>query len=228
MEINAPERIFVRGQGLDAEMALEASLEGPLTDPRLYGTAGIVRGRFDLAGKRFPLCRIRGGLQRRHHGRRARYRGTPGDRKPDRDRLHWRNTAKPAGLLSSQPELPEDEVLSRVLFGRSPAELSALETARLAAALAQLAGGGGGGLLGGLQDTLGLDRLDFGRDASGASEVTTGKYIAENVYLEARTGASGLPELVLEWEPLENIEVEGDITPSESQELSIRWTRDFD
>ncbi len=228
VSVGAPGRIFVTGQGLDAEMALDATIEGPLSEPRLYGLAQIVRGRFDLAGKRFRFADSQ-----------ISFNGDPMagelDIQARRETESLTAVVSIAGTprsprisLGSQPELPEDEVLSRVLFGRSPAELSALETARLAAALAQLAGGGGGNLLGGLEDTLGLDRLDFGQDSSGASEVTTGKYIAENVYLEARTGASGTPKLVLEWEPIENIEVEGDITPSESQEFSIRWTRDFD
>lgn len=228
IEFRAPGRIFVSGQGLDAEMSLEAAIEGPLGEPRLFGLAEIVRGRFDLAGKRFRFADsqidLNGEVMQAGLDIEARREtesltaivsitGTP---------------RRPEVSLSSQPELPEDQVLSRVLFGRSPAELSALETARLAGALAQLAGGGGTDLFGGLQEALSLDRLDFGQDASGESQVTTGKYIAENVYLEARTGPSGLPELVLEWEPLENVEVQGDITPSESQEVSIRWTRDFD
>ncbi len=226
--LDAPGKIFVSGSGLDAELSLDSQITGPLADPRIDGSASIVRGRFDLAGKRFGFedstVRFTGDMSQADLAIRARREadglaaiiaisGTP---------------QRPEVSLSSEPALPEDEVLSRVLFGRSPADLTALETARLAGALAQLAGGGGLDLLGGVENALGLDQLDFGRNAGGQTEVTTGKYIADNVYLEARTGPAGLPKMVLEWQPLDNIEVEADITPSEEQGVSVRWKHDFD
>ena len=60
--------------------------------------------------------------------------------------------------LSSEPSLPKDEILSRILFGRSANELSRLEALQLAGAVAQLAGFGSGG--GGM--------LDFTRQGPGA------------------------------------------------------------
>ncbi len=47
---------------------------------------------------------------------------------------------QPAIELSSVPALPEDEILSRMLFGRSSVDLSALEAAELAGTLARFAG----------------------------------------------------------------------------------------
>src|SRR3546814_4714740 len=46
--------------------------------------------------------------------------------------------------FTSTPALPQDEVLSRLLFGSSPENLSATEAIQLAAALNSLRGGGGG------------------------------------------------------------------------------------
>ena len=53
----------------------------------------------------------------------------------------------PEITFSSEPPLPQDEVLARVLFNRATANLSAFQLAQLAAAAAELAGGGGNGLL---------------------------------------------------------------------------------
>ncbi len=226
--LKAPRRVFLQGQGLDAELSLSAAITGPVGAPRIEGQADIVRGRFDLAGKRFAF---RESL--------VRFDGDPMAAVLDIQAVRETDTLtaiveitgtplRPQIALKSQPDVPEDEVLSRVLFGRSPAQLSALETARLAGALGQLAGGGGLNLTGSLEDALGLDALDFGRTASGVSELTTGKYLAENVYLEVRTGAEGQPGVAVEWRPRRNIEVEADLKPAEGQELSIQWTRDFD
>ena len=51
---------------------------------------------------------------------------------------------KPEIRFSSVPALPEDELLSRLLFGTSITNLSAPEALQLAAAVASLQGGPGG------------------------------------------------------------------------------------
>src|SRR5690606_2292061 len=53
--------------------------------------------------------------------------------------------SEPEITFSSDPMLPQDEVLSRLIFDRGVGELSPLQIAQLAAAAAELAGGGGGG-----------------------------------------------------------------------------------
>src|SRR3546814_20317877 len=61
--------------------------------------------------------------------------------------------------FTSTPALPQDEVLSRLLFGSSPENLSATEAIQLAAALNSLRGGGGGpNPLGTLPSATGIDR----------------------------------------------------------------------
>ncbi len=46
--------------------------------------------------------------------------------------------------LSSTPELPQDEILARLLFGEPASQLTALQVVQIGAALASLSGGGGG------------------------------------------------------------------------------------
>jgi translocation and assembly module TamB len=101
--------------------------------------------------------------------------------------------AKPEILLSSRPQLPQDEILSQVLFGRSASQLSAVEAAQLASALSGMTGGGGFDVIGGLREFAGLDRLSFGGEGAGMT-VAGGKYLSDDVYLEiiggGRTGAA--------------------------------------
>lgn len=228
IELSAPGRIFVSGQGLDAEFGISAQISGTAGQPELTGRASIVRGRFELAGKRFTF-----------RDSTIELAGDPADARLDllavrnadalEAQLQIRGTPRrPVIALSSVPDLPEDEILSRVLFGRSPSQLTTLETAQLASALAQLAGGGGFDLIGGLEDALGLDTLDIAFDETGAAEITTGQYLADDVYVEVKTGATGLPRLIIEWQPRSNVEVEADLTSTEGQDLAIKWKRDFD
>ena len=94
--------------------------------------------------------------------------------------------------FTSQPQLPQDEVLARILFKRSIGELSPLQIARLAVAAAELAGGGSGNsLVGSLRDRAGLADLDIVTDANGNVAVQAGRYIQDNIYLGVQAGADG-------------------------------------
>jgi len=108
--------------------------------------------------------------------------------------------------LSSTPTLPQDEILARMLFQRSAAQLSALELAQLAEIAVSLASGGSGfDPLGSIRRTLGLSRLSIGStgapavtagtgtagQATPGTAVEAGTYVLRNVYVGARQGLQG-------------------------------------
>ena len=227
--LTAPQQLSVRGRGVNAELGVNATIGGTLADPGIQGVARVVRGDVEFAGRRFDFVDSRVTIA-----------GDPSDARLDLTaeydttdftaRINITGTPmRPDIAMSSSPDLPEDQVLSRVLFGRSPTELSALEAAQLASALSSLAGGGSGfSLTGSIQDALGLDRVDLGQSADGSASLSTGKYLAEDIYLELETTGSGTPGVALEWTPLENVEVGTMIDPVEGPEFSVQWKRDYD
>ena len=93
------------------------------------------------------------------------------------------------------PELPQDEVLAQLLFGKATSGLSPFELAQIAAAVAQLTGvgGSGGGPLDRVRSALGLDRLGVGagNSSSTAPTVEAGRYVAPGVFLGVRQGTQG-------------------------------------
>ena len=95
----------------------------------------------------------------------------------------------PEVLFSSIPELPQDEVLARLIFQKGIGELSPVQIARLAAAAAELSGGSGG-LLGQLRESTGLDDLDIVMDEEGAPSLAAGRYVSENVYIGVQQGTT--------------------------------------
>ncbi|MEE2879054.1 MAG: translocation/assembly module TamB domain-containing protein [Pseudomonadota bacterium] len=229
IQLNAPGRIDVRGRGVNAELAMDADISGSLGKPVITGSARIVRGRFDLIGKRFEFANSRVSLEENISSSPLNISATHETGDDIIAILNVDGTIdRPEISLTSEPVLPEDEVLSRVLFGRSPTQLSGLEAARLAAALAQLSGGGGFDLLGGIERALGLDTFDVGSGTDGDVQVTSGKYLTEDVYLEVRSSAAGAPGVAIEWEPVSNIEIEAATSTDDGQEISIQWKRDFD
>jgi autotransporter translocation and assembly factor TamB len=220
--------IRIKGRGVDATMGLDLVVQGKLVSPTIIGEARIVRGVFELLGKRFEITPSVLRLADPLSDSQLNMEATREDAGYKYSVSVVGSISRPEIKLSSDPALPEDEVLSRVLFGRSPSQLSGLEAARLAAALAQLSGGGGFDLLGGIEQQLGLDRLSVDQTSSGAAALTTGKYLSDDVYVEVRTGATGLPGLSIEWQALNNLEVEAETTPDEGQTLSVKWKTDFD
>ena len=85
---------------------------------------------------------------------------------------------EPVVSFTSSPPLPEEEVLSHLLFGRGIQNLSALQAAQLANAVATLAGKGGVGIVGRLRQGFGLDDLDVQTGAEGGATLRAGKRLA--------------------------------------------------
>lgn len=217
--------VRVVGRGLNVEMSVDARVTGTIARPVLNGTARVVRGDYDFAGKRFVFDE----------------RGTVSlSTNPEQIRLNLTATredpaltatirvtgvaARPVIALTSTPSLPQDEILSQVLFGRSASQLSAVEAAQLAAGVAALAGGGGFDVIGNLRELAGLDRLSFGGEASGLT-VAGGRYIGDDVYLEIIGGGENGAAVNVEWRVRRNLTVSSKLGGQGDTSLSIRWRR---
>lgn len=221
-------RINVRGRGLNAAMNLNAAVQGPFDAPVVTGQMSVERGRFDFLGKRFEFRESSVTLDEDILQSRLALEAVR--KTPDLTAVVaiGGTLERPEITLTSEPNLPEDEVLSRILFGRSPTQLTAIETARLAAAISQLSGGSGFDLFGTLENAIGLDTLEIGQNDTGQTQLTTGKYLSDDVYLEVRTAAEGTPGLAVEWQVRDNISLEAETLPNERQRLSVQWKTDFD
>ncbi len=217
--------VRVAGRGLNVLMSVDARVGGTVAQPVLGGRARIIRGDYDFAGKRFVFDE----------------RGTVSlSTNPELIRLNLTATredpaltatirvtgtaARPEIVLTSTPALPQDEILSQVLFGRSASQLSPFEAAQLAAGVASLAGGGGFDVIGNLRELAGLDRLSFGGEAS-ALTVAGGRYITDDVYLEIIGGGEGGAAVNVEWQVRRNLAISSEFGGQGDATLSIRWRR---
>lgn len=205
IDIDANNRFAVTGMGLDSEWSADIRLRGTTDAPRLLGEANLVRGGYEFAGKRFELTRGR-----------IRFSGesppsprldivAEADVEDIDARIAITGTAlAPQITFSSVPALPEEEVLSRLLFGDSIANISAPEALQLGAALASMQGGGGGGLdpINKLRGAIGLDRLRVvGADEAlgRGTSVAVGEYLGRDLYVELVTDGQGYSATELEY-----------------------------
>ncbi|HET9159001.1 MAG TPA: translocation/assembly module TamB domain-containing protein, partial [Caulobacteraceae bacterium] len=226
--LTAPRRVFLKGRGLDAELSLDAHVTGDTAHPQIEGTARVVRGDYQFASKRFEFD-DRGVVYLAATTDRIRL-----DLSATRDDPSLTavvkitgTAAKPIVQLTSTPVLPQDEVLSQVLFGRSASQLSPVEAAQVASALSGLASGGGLDVIGNLRTFAGLDRLAFaGGDATGVA-VSGGKYITDDVYLEITGGGREGPSAQVEWRVKKTLSIVSRLAGTGDSRLSIRWRRDY-
>ena len=225
--VRASRGIFVKGKGLNVELSLDAHVGGSASAPQLGGEARVVLGSYDFAGKRFDF----------DSSSVVHLAADPADIRLDLTakrqdttliaEVHVTGTAaRPEIKLSSTPVLPQDEVLSQVLFGSSAAQLTGSQAAELASTLASLSGGGGFDVLGRLRQFAGLDRLAFGQGTSGTG-VSGGKYVSDSIYIELTGGGREGPSAAVEWRVRRNFSVISRVGTQGDTQLSIQYNKTF-
>jgi len=142
--------------------------------------------------------------------------------------------------LTSSPDLPQDEILGRLLFGQGTQQLSPFQLAEVAQAAASLGGIGGGDTLGKIRGSLGLDRLSVGSASGSGSGATVeaGKYVANGVYVGAKQGTSGGSQAQVQVDLTKHLKVQTTlgtggtpatgITPENDPGSSLGLTYSFD
>ncbi len=226
LTISAPNRVFVRGRGLDAELGGEIRLSGVTTKVVPIGALNLIRGRVDLLGKRFDLTEGLIELQGAMIPVIRFVATTEQDGITTTIEIDG-EAADPEITFSSSPELPQEEVLSQLLFGRGLDTISPLQAAQLANAIAVLAGRGSEGIVGRLRSQVGLDDLDLATDENGDVSVRAGKYISDNIYTDIAVGADGKSEINLNLDITDSLKARGTIDSESDSSLGLYFERDY-
>jgi translocation and assembly module TamB len=225
-------RLAVAGLGITSEWGTNLAIGGTVSDPRITGQANLVRGSYDFAGRRFDLERgtirfagesppnpilditAEGGIQ----GLNAQIRVTGRGQKPEI-------------AFTSTPALPQDELLSRLLFGTSITRLSAPEALQLAAAVASLNNPGSGlDPINRVRSAVGLDRLRVlpadivtGQGTS----IAAGKYLGRKVYVEVITDGRGYSATRIEYQITRWLSLLSSISTAGRQGVNVRVSKDY-
>jgi translocation and assembly module TamB len=225
-------RLAVSGLGITSEWGTDLAIGGLVTEPRITGRADLVRGTYDFAGRRFDLERgtirfagesppnpildiiAEGGVQ----GLNAQIRVTGRGQKPEI-------------AFTSTPALPQDELLSRLLFGTSITNLSAPEALQLAAAVASLNNPGAGlDPINRVRSAVGLDRLRVlpADIATGqGTSIAAGKYLGRKVYVEVITDGRGYSATRIEYQITRWLSLLSSISTAGRQGVNVRVSKDY-
>ena len=232
LRIRADNKLFISGMGLESEWRANITIGGTTANPTIGGTANVVRGTYDFAGRRFTINRGTIRFADRDLYNPVIDIGATANAEGVTAILNISGTAQqPRIAFTSSPALPQDEVLSRILFGSAVTNLSATEAIQLAGALNSLRGAGGGlNPLGKLRSVVGIDRLRIlsPDDISGrGTALAAGQYITDDIYIEVITDAKGFTATQLEVALSRALSILSSTSSFGGTGVSIRYSRDY-
>jgi len=233
IEINNPGNFATRGRGFDSlwEGTLHISLKNQ--DILLIGYMKTRRGSYRFLGRPFVISEGE-----------IRFDGViPPDPILDIHSIYSRTdltadlavlgrVSDPEFILSSTPVIPEDEIISQILFGKSMSTITPMQALTVASAVAQMQGKGNTfAFMDKTRDILGIDQLEVQESGSekGEAELVAGKYVADGLYLEVNTalGSSGGTQVSAEYELTPHLTIETDAGANMRPGIGFNWKRDY-
>lgn len=230
VEMDFPGRCFVRGPVVDSEWRGNLRASGTVARPVLNGSMTAVRGHAGLLATRFTLenstISWNGELGNPYLG--VRGASTAGDTAVS---LAVTGPVNDTRLeLSSTPPMPQDEILSQLLFRRNLSRISPVQAVQLGRVARMFSGKMSAmDLMTGFMRLPGVDMFDI-RTGEQADEavVGAGKYINERIYIEVEQGtAADSGKVSAEVGVTPNISVKGDVGARERGGLGVFWKHDY-
>ena len=226
LSISAPQQIFVRGRGLDAELGGQLQLGGTTADVRASGLFELVRGRIDVLGQRLTLTEgsitLRGTLDPF-----LRFVAETQAEDVTVRIILQGQASSPSVSFEAEPDMPQEEALALLLFGRGLNEISAFQAAELLAAVATLSGQRSGGLQGGLRSALGLSDLDVTSTDEGATQFEAGAYLSGNLYSSVTVDTDGNQQINLNLDVSNTVTVKGRTGTDGDTGIGIFFEKDY-
>lgn len=221
LTVSAPNRVYVRGRGIQAELGGSLRLTGTLASPIAIGAFDLRNGRFTIVGTRLDFTRGRLTFT--------------GDLTPELDfaaetragdvtaQVFVTGSARePRFAFASDPMLPQDEVLSRILFSKASGGLSVGQAVQLAQVAAQFAGGGGDDVFESLRRSLGVEGLDISFGADGGPSIGISKALSDRISVGVKAGASAEQSGVsVDIDVTRRIRVQGEVGANGSTSLGV-------
>lgn len=230
--VRIPRQAEISGRGLEANWWADLVAGGTLAEPVVTGNVQARRGYFLFMGRRFDVENAWIGLD---------------GRRPPQPTLNLVATSRAADMtarlqvtgsvrepvleLTSDPAYPTDEVLSRLLFGKSADSISAFQAVRLAHGLNVLRGKGTSlDVLDRGQSLLRVDQLDLRQDSEQGmvSSVSVGKYIGPRVFVQGQTALDGSGDVIaVEVDLAPSLTLQTEASPGIREGIGLKWRRDY-
>jgi autotransporter translocation and assembly factor TamB len=233
IRVEIPRNAWIHGPGTAVEMSGDLHVAKEREQPFvLSGMITIVRGFASAYGKRFVI----------QQGQ-VTFTGDP-EINPLLDvtvthtvsnyvvEIHVEGKArKPEIIFSSTPELPQSDILSLLIVGKTMDRLTSSEQQDLSS---QLGGAAGSMIAGQLQEALGgalgLDTLTIGAGESfGSGSVSIGQFVTQDIFMsyEFGMGKGGGNRVGVEYSITPRLKLKGSTTDNGASAIDFLWRRDY-
>ncbi len=203
LEVEIPQKLFVRGFGLTSQWKGKMRLLGALNQPQIDGSLSLIRGQIDVISKTLTLTE---GL--------IKFVPESGSIDPYLKIVATKTVSDVKAMIKiegrssrpdinfvSHPFLPQEEVVSLILFGKPLNSVSAAQSLKLATAIASLkTSGRNESITEKFRTAFGLDEIGIqGTDNSddNSGELSTGysfhvgKQLTDRAYIALKQGVTG-------------------------------------
>lgn len=238
ISVHSQNQIYLRGYGLDSRWSGDLRVCGFITDPLLEGDLSLTQGNLDLMGKNIKL--IQGRILYAKETPNEPLLSIKGSREMGEITAMFSiegYASNPKINFSSSPALAQEEILSRLLFGRSLESISVTQSLLLADALGRFKGQKGLNFTDQIRSIFGLDTVEFKeqRDEdedqfkSSHQLVSVGKRISDKIYLSVDQPVNGDEETkaVVQLDITPSLKVEADVGGQTNGGLGFSWIKKY-
>ena len=209
---------------------------GSLLDTQLTGIITLENGKLDIFGKTLKLKE--GKIVYDTHVKNDPLLFIKAVREVDSDTtvtlVIEGRASNPRFTFMSIPAYPEEEILSRLLFGKSVGSISISQSLQLASAAATMNGQKGLNVMDKIRSSFGLDTLELKEskkydsyDTSGGQALSIGKEFG-NVRVSIDQGVStGTSKATLEAGIGNNLNVDVDVGGDQSSGIGLNWVKRY-
>lgn len=231
--LQAKNKAFVRGWGVDAELSGKLMIKGEANKPQIMGKLSVIRGSYEEFGKKFKLKTAELSFEGKIPP--SPYLNIIGSSTKSGIEIMPIITGpllNPSLSIESYPVKTQEEIMSILLFGNDPSKISAFQAIELANSLKKLSTNSGSSFdpLGTIRDKLGLDEISFNNSDSSSKTPAIGvsKYISDSIRIKVNQDKEYKgAKLGIEADITPNISLESGGGVNGSNSLGINWKRDY-
>jgi autotransporter translocation and assembly factor TamB len=228
-----PRNVWVQAPGTAVELGGDLRITKALAQPFiLSGTVSTVRGFASFYGKKFNLQKgevIFTGSPELNPVLNVTVTHTVSDYVVA---AHVEGTARaPQITFSSTPELPQTDILSLLVLGKTTDRLTSAEQGALSGQLQQLAGGLVAGQLERvIGERLGIDTIEITPGATlGSGTISVGRYLTQDIFISIgqSVGNAGGPQVSIEYSITPRLKVGASSSSTKGTAVDFLWRLDY-
>ena len=233
LALKAPKRFMIQGFGLESLWEGQLDVIGHLSDTQLVGSINLVKGKLDLLGKIMKIS----------EGKITYGQIVPNDpllsitavREIDGVMISLiveGRASSPRFTFLSNPAMAEEEILSRLLFGRELNKISMSQSLQLAAAVASMNGQKGLNIMDKVRSSFGLDSLEIKEstndgDGSTSQALSIGKELGKVRISLDQSVTTGRSKATISTAITPSLNLEVDIGGSQSSNIGLSWIKRY-